>query len=300
MATPVPAIDRSMTILNYLAAKPLEEGVSLSRIARDVDIHKATAAAILAALTGYGLVRRTEDKLYRLGPEAVRLSHAYLRRHPGFGPANAEMVRLSEELGLSCMLSVVDGDEYVILEIVGDQHPSHLPVRPGMRMPLSPPAGSVFKVWGTPEEVDDWITRMAEEFGTDHESQLATIATIRARGYALGSEQDFDVQLESALRRLARHDDDSRGMSVAMMVADKIRNYDGAQDDEDAPVNYIVGPIFGPDQRVVMSIQLFGAPGQIRRRDVERYGRRLLVATEAVTRTIGGIPATSVLPTILS
>jgi DNA-binding IclR family transcriptional regulator len=300
MPTPVPALDRAMLIINHLAAQP-GEALPLSRIAEETGIHKATTAALLANLVKHGLVRRTDRKLYLLGPEYVRLNHAYTTRHPGYHRARIEMVRLTDALGLSCSLAVVDGDDYVIVDIVGDLLPTHLPTRLGRRMPLAPPLGSIFKVWGSPDEVNAWITRMAEEFGTDREAQLATISAIRTRGYALGSEQDFDVRLDAALRRLSRDDSDVRGLTVAMMVADKIRNYDGQEPTTDnEPVNYIVGPIFGADQRVNMSMNLYGSPGEIRRRDVEGYAKKLLASTQAVTRAIGGAPPSALVAAELS
>jgi hypothetical protein len=122
-------------------------------------------------------------------------------------------------------------------------------------------------------------------------SQRAAISTIRTRGYSLGSEQDFDVHLEAALKRLAREDSDVRGLTVAMMVADKIRNYAGTAEEHgsDEPVNYIVGPVFGPDERVIMSFNLYGAPGQIRRRDVDGYAAELLKTTGRVTSAVRGV-----------
>jgi DNA-binding IclR family transcriptional regulator len=158
--------------------------------------------------------------------------------------------------------------------------------------------GTIFKAWGTPEEIDDWLDRMAKQFDGDRASQLAAISSIRARGYSLGSEQDFNFELEDALRRLNRQDSDRRALEVAMMVANKIRNYkDATFDDSDhEPVNYLVGPVFDRRGRVVMSVNLFGKPKQITRRDLPRLGPELLATTEKITALIGGIHSADVAP----
>jgi DNA-binding IclR family transcriptional regulator len=293
MPTPVPALDRAMLIINHLSTRPLE-AQSLSQVAQATGIHKATAAAVLNTLMEHGLLRRTDRKLYVLGPEFVRLGDAYLQRHPGYPYAKVEMVRLSDAVKLSCSISVVDGDDYIVVDAVGDPNPPHLPTRLGRRFPLAPPFGSVFKVWGPPEEINTWMRAMADEFGTDHDRQLATISAIRTRGYALGGEQEFDVHLDAALRRIGDEHADLRSLRVAMMVADKVRNYDSSlSGDDDEPVNFIVAPIFDPDQRVRMSMNLYGLPGEVRRKDVDRHARRLVAATTAVTRAIGGSAPTA-------
>lgn len=289
MPTPVPAIDRTMAVLNHLAERP-QTLESLSEIARATGIHKATCAAVLAALAAQGMVRRTDGKRYQLGPELVRLSYAYTQHHRGFQEARVEMVGLAAELGLSCSICALEGDEMVILDIAGDTRPSHVSTRVGKRFPLAPPLGTIFKVWCSPQELHDWMARMEREYGVARETQLTVISAIRSRGYSLGSEQDFNVQLDAALRRLAREDSDVQGLTVAMMLADKLRSSEAIPvDDEQAePVSYIVGPIFGPDQRVAMSLNLFGQPGEIRRRDVDRLAPKVLAASARVTRQLGG------------
>jgi DNA-binding IclR family transcriptional regulator len=293
MATPVPAVDRAAAILSYLSVRP-QEPQSLSDTARATDIHKATCAAILGALTSHGFVTRTADKRYALGPGLITLAYGFAERFPGTQVARREIYGLAAKLGLSASLCVLDGPEMVILDIAGNQRPEHIATRLGKRFPLVPPLGTIFKVWETPDEIQDWMNRMKTEFEIPLDKQLEVISNIRSQGYSLSGEQDFNVELSAALRRIEREDADVRGLTVAMMLADKIRQMrsinQSDEPDQDETVNSIVGPIFGPYHNVVMCINMYGNPDQIRRRDVPELAKHMLDAAARVTSAIGGSP----------
>jgi DNA-binding IclR family transcriptional regulator len=293
MATPVPAVDRAAAILGYLTQRP-QEPQSLSDTARATDIHKATCAAILGALTNQGLVSRTADKRYALGPGLITLAYGYVERFPGAQIARREVYGLSARLGLSAAVCILDGDEMVIVDIAGNQRPEHIATRLGRRFPLVPPMGTIFKVWEASDQIQDWMHRMEAEFEIPLDKQLEVISNIRSQGYSLSGEQDFNVELSAALRRVQRQDSDVRGLAVAMMLADKIRQMSSINEyDERGPdemVNSIVGPIFGPYHNVVMCINMYGNPDQIRRRDVPELAKHLLDAAGRVTAAIGGSP----------
>jgi DNA-binding IclR family transcriptional regulator len=290
-ATPVPAVDRGVAILQLLTER-WDEPKTLSEISRETDIHKATCAALLGRLAAHGLVRRTPDKSYMLGPEMVRMAFGYARRHPGFTQARQEIFVLAERTGLSSSICVPDGDELVILDVAGDVQPTYLPTRVGRRLPFAPPLGNVFKAWTPPAEMEKWLTQMASEFDLSLDQMASVVSNIRSRGYSLGSEQDFDITLDSVLRRLERNDTDLAGISVALMLADKIRAYRGTQseDADSRSADYIVGPVFDHRGQVVMSIQLFGAPGEIPMSKVDVLATELLAATRRITTSIGGAP----------
>lgn len=290
----MPAVDRAVSILQLLTTT-WDRRLSLSEISRETAIHKATCAAVLARLVAHGCVRRHPDKSYSIGPEMVTMAFGYARTHPGFAFARQEMFGLAERTGLGSSICVPDGDEMVILDMAGDVQPRYLPSRIGRRIPLAPPLGTVFKAWSTPDEVQRWLSLMASEYDLDFEDQVRVISTIRSRGYSLGSEQDFDIKLDAVVRRLEREDSDLTGISVALMLADKIRAYRGAGDvDESArSVDYIVGPVFDHRGAVVMSVQLIGAPEQIALSQVDSLAATLLAATGRITSHIGGAPARS-------
>ena len=291
----MPAVDRAASILRLLTEK-WDEPRTLSEISREVGIHKATCAALLGRLVAHGYVRRTPDKSYMLGPEMLGMAFGYARRHPGFAQARQEIFDLADSTGLGCSICVPDDDELVILDVAGDVQPTYLPTRVGRRLPFAPPLGNIFRAWLPPDEIQKWLSQMADDYDLDLDQQVRVVSSIRSRGYSLGSEQDFDIKLDAVMRRLERQDTDLAGISVAMMLADKIRAYQGAQgglDDKDRSVDYIVGPVFDHRGQVVMSVQLFGAPGQIRMSKVQAFATQLLAATRRITSSVGGSPPAS-------
>jgi DNA-binding IclR family transcriptional regulator len=290
-ATPVPAVDRGISILQLLTER-WDEPKTLSEISRETEIHKATCAALLGRLVAHGLVRRTADKSYMLGPEMVRMAFGYARRHPGFTQARQEIFGLADRTGLGSSICIPDGDELVILDVAGDVQPTYLPTRVGRRLPFAPPLGNMFKAWAPPDEVEKWLSQMAADYDLSLDQLVGVVSNIRSRGYSLGSEQDFDITLDTVMRRLERNDTDLAGISVALMLADKIRAYRGIQGegDDSRSADYIIGPVFDHRGQVVMSIQLFGAPGEIPMSKVEPLADELLVATRRITTSIGGAP----------
>ena len=80
MARAAPSADRTVALLDFLAAHP-DERFGLSDLARRLDINKATAHALTAALTNAGyLLRHPVDKRYSLGPALIAIGNAAASR----------------------------------------------------------------------------------------------------------------------------------------------------------------------------------------------------------------------------
>ena len=76
MARPAPGADRSVAVLELLADHP-DERFTLSEVARRCGLNKATAHALLSALTAHGiLLRHPEEKRYSLGPRLIAIGDA--------------------------------------------------------------------------------------------------------------------------------------------------------------------------------------------------------------------------------
>jgi DNA-binding IclR family transcriptional regulator len=285
MPTAVPALDRTVQILDLLSDRPLEP-MTLSDIARATGIHKATCASMLNTLETYRMVHRDESRRYTIGSRFVALGNAYGRRYPGFVQGREELVKLAARTELSCAVIVREGEDLVILDMLGNSQPAHLQMRTGQRVPLVPPVGTIFKAWAGPDELADWIDRMQAGFGGERDAYLGAVSALRARGFSLGGEHDLQLQLDEVSRAAARQADD-RVLEVALIVADKIRNYSTAVDG-DEPVNSVIGPVFGPDGQVVMTVNLYGTLGSVRQRDLAGITPALLETCVRVTQLAGG------------
>lgn len=290
MGTPVPAVDRTMSILAFLRDS-FDQPRSLSEIARGTDIHKATCAAVLARLVEHRWVLREPDKSYVLGPQLLSIANAYQRRHPGFALARQEIFNLAERTDLGTSICVAENDELVVLDIAGSVQPAYLPSRVGLHFAFAPPLGNVFKAWSAPDEIHAWFSTMADDYGLDLDAQIAAVSRIRARGYALGSEHDFDIALAAVVRRLERENGDPTRISPAAILAERIRAYrgdDAHATDAEQSVNIIIAPVFDHHGTVVMSIQLLGAPGQIPMSKVDALAARVVSSARRITASIGG------------
>jgi DNA-binding IclR family transcriptional regulator len=150
----------------------------------------------------------------------------------------------------------------------------------------------MFKAWAPPDEVEKRLSQMAADYDLSLDQLVGVVSNIRSRGYSLGSEQDFDITLDTVMRRLERNDTDLASISVALMLADKIRAYRGIQGegDDSRSADYIIGPVFDHRGQVTMSIQLSGAPGEIPMSKVALLADELLAATRRITTSIGGAP----------
>ncbi|MEQ3549641.1 helix-turn-helix domain-containing protein [Pseudonocardia nematodicida] len=286
MPTAVPALDRTMQILELLRNRPLDP-MTLSDISRATGIHKATCASTLTTMAAYDMVRRDESLRYSIGSRFVGLAHAFSRQYPAFFHGREDVVRLVARTELSCAAIARDGDDLVILDMLGNAQPAHLRMRTGMRVPLVPPVGTIFKAWEPVAEQDAWIDGMIAEFGGERDEYVGAIAALRARAFSLGGEHDFHLALDTALRQATRAHADDRVLEVAMIVADKIRNYSTATNG-DEPINSVIGPIFDAEGRVTMTLNLFGELGSVRRRDLDSIVPSLLGTCARVTQKAGG------------
>ena len=280
-----PAVERSIAVLNLLAARPGER-YTLSEIARDLGLNKATLHAILWALTEAGyLVRDPESKTYGLGPGLVALGNAAGSSFSAAEVAEPEMQRLAGDLGLDCLASTVIHGEIVILSQAGTPRPFGISVQPGQRLPLIPPLGAVFVAWSDPEQLDAWIARLGQISDETHRRFRKAIEAVRQRGYSVGLEGD--AQLLQALRQ------HREGGPTVEQAVKGLRREEYALIDLDRRstyrLNHVGAPVFGPDGGVALGLFLIGFQGRVSGRDVERNAERLREAASAVTKAIHGL-----------
>lgn len=283
MARRAPAVERSVAILNLLAEDPSRRW-TLSEIARDLDLNKATLHAILFALTEAGYLTRDDgEKTYGLGPGLIALGNSALTASPAAHTALPEMQTLTAELGVECVASAAIHDEIVILTRAGTPRPFGVYVEPGQRLPLAPPLGSVFVAWSSPEVVERWL-RKADVPAKAQKRYRDAVEVVRARGYSVGLEG------ESFARALGGKPQSARSMLERNVRGIRIDEY--ALMDLDAKasyrVNHIGAPVFGPGGEVALALFLIGFTGELPGAAVEATAARLLDAAGRVTHAIHG------------
>jgi DNA-binding IclR family transcriptional regulator len=293
MTRPSPAVDRTVTVLEFLAGHP-ETGFGVSELARRLSMSKATVHAITAALADAGwLLRHPTDKTYRLGPALVAVGNAAAAQFEVVDYARVEMRKLAEDLGVQCVASAAIGDEMVILATAGATQPLGPGVHVGHRIPLVPPLGTVFVAWSDADEIERWLRRLGPSANeVDLARYREALATVRRRGYAVALEADARVQLERALAQMG---DDPRARRVRKVVAELVEELGHSEyvllELEHAAsyrVSLIASPVFGADGSVVLALTVFGFEGVMSADQVPEYGERLRETTRMVTKAIHG------------
>ncbi|MDX1510973.1 MAG: IclR family transcriptional regulator [Nitriliruptorales bacterium] len=283
MARRAPAIERTVAVLNHLAANPSQQ-FSLSELARELDLNKATAHAMLNALAEAGyLTRDPRDKSYGLGPGLIAVGTAALEANPAARVAQGPMEQVSRELELECVASAAIGGEIVILESAGVARPLGISIQPGLRLPLVPPLGSVFVAWAGSDEIDRWLSALGPAASADDlDRYRQALRVVRERGYSVGLGGDEQQRMVESLTA-------SDGISRAPTAPGEEYALVELADETPYRINHVGAPVFGPDGRVEIALFLIGFRGEIRASEVPAYAVRLKEAADEVTAAIGGI-----------
>lgn len=281
MARPAPAIDRCIAVLNHMASRPTQQ-FTLSELARDLALNKATAHGMLNTLADAGyLIRDPDAKTYALGPALIAVGNAALSSTPAARLAEPRMAALSEEFDLECVASAAIADEIVILARAGTPRPLGINVEPGQRLPLAPPLGTVFVAWSGPEAIDRWLSHVGPDQGeADRDRYRQALATVRERGYSVALGGEGQQRLVQALQDAGHEPRGSRGgQEYALVELAGTERY---------RINHIGAPVFGPRGEVTLALFLIGFRGQIAAEEVPRYADRLMAAADAVTASLRG------------
>lgn len=175
-------VGRVAALLSAVGSSPKPR--TTSELARSLGLARPTAHRLLAALAGEGLLERTADGRWALGPELYVLGAVAAQRFPAQELAVPCLDRLAEATGESAFFSVRRGDEVVCLARVEGSFPirSHV-LYEGLRLPLGvASAGLAILGHLPPEQLE------------------ASLAATRAARLALGPQHD-----DAAVRDLVRH-----------------------------------------------------------------------------------------------
>ncbi|WP_332838846.1 helix-turn-helix domain-containing protein [Nocardia bovistercoris] len=173
---------RVLDVLELLA-RPGNERLRFSDVARELDLTQATAHAILKTLTDRGWVARDPDgKAFSLGPVLAAVAARAEAVRPLSGLALARARELARRTGYPTTIVERVNDTLVISapETVTDEQ---FPVFPGDRIPYALPFGVAFAAWDAPEEQSAWIRRSPVTDPVVIDRIDAVLARTRDRGY---------------------------------------------------------------------------------------------------------------------
>jgi DNA-binding IclR family transcriptional regulator len=291
MARPAPGADRSVAVLELLADHP-DERFTLSEVARRCELNKATAHALLSALTTHGvLLRHPDEKRYSLGPRLVAIGHAATRGYAAVDFAPYVLGRLAAETGLRTAAARLEGDSISIIAQAGVGLDSDAPVA---RLPHIPPLGALFMAWSDEPSIEAWLARAPASEVVGH--VLDALPAIRRHG--------FVVSLALPEReRLVRHADQLTHDQVRALLAEigrrgaMLGEIDDHAGNREAPAVHrvadVAAPVFGADGEVELvvaaSARTSGGEGlTMTGAEILALGRRVVAAAGELTSAVHG------------
>ncbi len=126
---------RLFALLELIASK--DEFVSLQGLVDETGMPKPTLHRMLQQLeTGGLLIRQADGRHYGTGSRLRRLAESLLLNSTQYGARHAVLRTLVEEIGESCNITALTGDEVVYLDRVETPEPLRFYLRPGSRVPI--------------------------------------------------------------------------------------------------------------------------------------------------------------------
>jgi DNA-binding IclR family transcriptional regulator len=274
-----------VAVLELLATHP-DQRFTLSEVARRCQLNKATAHALLNALSDRGvLLRHPQEKRYSLGPRLIAIGEAARHGYTAVDFAPAVLSSLAGNTGLWARAWRVVGEHVVAVASAGG--PASRSASPARR-PLVPPAGATFMAWSDGPSVEAWLARA----GALEVVRLAVEAmpVIRGQRYSVtlsspewraltgaepesGAEADDPSVRRSLLAALGRQ-------SLLAPSLDESRRYQPAE---------IESPVFDVDGRVELVISLTCAADRVMTgAELRRLALAVVGAADDLTTAVYG------------
>lgn len=187
------AVRRAVSLLKALGNGQPERG--LADLARSLGLNKTTTYRLLAALESEGMVERDpEGEGYRLGPELLALGSRALGASDLRWAARPELEGLARRTGETVTLEVLAGGRVLILDEVMGSHVIGSMPSAGTRWPVhATSTGKALLAHLSEDERDALLSgrlaALTPKTITDAPALRRELARVRARGYAVSSEE---------------------------------------------------------------------------------------------------------------
>lgn len=297
--TPSPAVGRGCTLLHRLALRPAEAR-SVSDLARELAMPRATCDSVLQALAEHGFVARDTDLRYRLGPACIGLGDAARAANTVVGAAAPLAAELARVLEASTAVSVREGGGSRVVEAFDHAPPFGARAEVGQAIPHTPPFGAVYVAWDT-ADAEAWIERATPALSpTERTRYRAALAAVRQRGYSVTMASPRRADLAAALSALASGTasaPEDRSLTAAARrrrdeaIAELAHGeYLPAELDPVAGlrVSHMSAPVFDRTGTAVASILVVGPDFEITTDELDARARLLVDTAERATAAIGG------------
>ncbi|MBA2349289.1 MAG: IclR family transcriptional regulator [Solirubrobacterales bacterium] len=189
------AAKRALELIEHIASA--EAPVTLSELARQVDLPKSSAHALTRTLADEGYLARDHRGAFALGPRLLRLLGRLPQRFELPRVARPTMQRLVDDLGETAILGVRQGPSVVYIEQIEAPQMIRYVAPLGEPRPLHATSiGKVFLASMSPADADEILQQQKLERFTQHtvtsrRAILADLSSIRDHGYAVNREESM-------------------------------------------------------------------------------------------------------------
>jgi IclR family transcriptional regulator, KDG regulon repressor len=213
----VPALDRAARLLVILesSGRPM----TISELARALDINRGTMRDLLETLRAHGLLERDDErKTYRFGPRLAHLGLAALGQLDVSSVAHPLLAQLAEDVSGTVLLVVPHADRATIVDKVGGGRVAvEVSANVGSRIRLAAGAcGKVFLAYAVAPEVERRLQELTHPTANtivDVEAYARELERVRRLGYATDDEEYL-----AGVRAVAAPVFDARGRVVAAVL----------------------------------------------------------------------------------
>src|SRR6266550_7266603 len=196
---PAPMVERAFRLLDLLSVT--EEGLTLSDLARSLNMSKGSIHGLLKTLESSGAIEQVEDRRFVLGPRIYDLAQTYIQRAGLRHFALPAMHRRATSTGETVCLGRIEQNGVRIIECIvdeGQQAGLQIAVRRGMRIPLLAGAcGAIaLSTWPLAQRENYLRThpllRFTKHSITDPQQLLARVEEIARTGTSIDREEYLD------------------------------------------------------------------------------------------------------------
>lgn len=216
-AHPIGSVENALRLLVMLRDRP---SIRVSDAGTELGVARSTAHRLLAMLLAYRLLEQDpQSRAYRAGPALVELGLAALRRDNVLTTLHPFVEELSERVGETTHLVVLDGEDCRFMDSVE----SHQNLRTTTRIGILYPAYYTSAGRALLADLDEAalrrryprrrLPRVNDRLPTTRDELFEELALIRERGYATG----FGL-VEVGIHAVAMVQRNSRGAVVAAMA----------------------------------------------------------------------------------
>jgi len=183
---------RGLAVIESFTDAP--DALSLAEVAVRAGLDRAVARRMLLTLTELGFVVQTRGR-FRLTPRVMRLGYAFLSQANLDGMLRPFLVELTQRLGESISVSVLDGAETVVVcHVTTTIRKTGLLMREGSRWPAYVVASGRILLAGLPDDevrsrVKDQVRPLTGKTLATEDAVVQAVQAARRAGYALVDEE---------------------------------------------------------------------------------------------------------------